>query len=148
MISVEELKQCKSATKDLIKAVNDRISEICTSGAERNPIDQGEFRFTYNGNSYDVIEVEDSSWEDGGKYQYSDTTYQLVSFDKEVKACPCDENIIDRYDLFLNIGVTRSGSYYSDYWYAYDVPTISIAKLKHIPEQIIPAHDEVEWEQL
>ena len=148
MISVEELKQCKCATEDLIKAVNDRIAEICTEGSERKPIEHEGFGFTYNGISYNVVELEDSGWEDEGKYQYSDTTYQLVSFDKEVKAWPCDESIIDRYDLFLNIGITRSGSYYSDYWYAYDSPTVSIAKLKRIPEQIIPAHDEVEMEQL
>ena len=142
MITIEELKKCKDTPENLIEAVKARIDEVCSNYDEHNYMEDG-FTFEYNGVSYDVITLEESSWDDEGKYQYQYITYQLISFDKNIKSWACKDSIIDKFNLIINLSVTRSGSYFSDYYYSYDKPTIQFAKIKHIPEQIIPAHDKV-----
>jgi hypothetical protein len=44
--------------------------------------------------------IEESSWEDDGKYSYKD---MIFKFDNK----------------FYRVGFSRSGSYYSDYYYSY-----------------------------
>ena len=144
MVTVEELRKCKKADAELIQAVKNRINEICSDYDERNHIEDG-FGFENRGVCYDVKEGEESEWTDEGKYQYQDITYQLVSYDKNIEDYPNEESIIDRFDLFIILSVTRSGSYFTDYYYTYDKPTIQTATLVHIPEKIIPAHDEVRF---
>lgn len=144
MITVKELKECKNATEDLIETVKEEIEDACSAFDERNYLEDG-FEFEKDGVSYSVIEVAEGDWDDQGKYQYQDLTYQLVSFDKSVEPFAYDKNIIDKFDVFLNLSVIRSGSYFSDYYYQYETPEVQIAKIKHIPEQIIPAHDRIEF---
>lgn len=147
MITIEELKQCKNATEDLIEVVRKRIGEVCSDYGEHNYLGD-DFGFEYNGVCYDVIEKEKSSWDDEGKYQYQDITYQLVSFDRDIKSYPCEQSIIDKFDLFLVLVVERSGSYFSDYNYTYDKPSIQIVNIEHVSEKIIPAHDEIVFTEL
>lgn len=142
MITVEDLKKCKDAPEDLIAVIKVRIDELCSDYYEHNYIEDG-FAFEYNNVSYDVVIVEKSNWDDQGKYQYQDITYQLVSFDRSAESFAYKDNIIDKFNLIINLSVTRSGSYFSEYYYSYGKPTIKFAKIKHIPEQIIPAHDKV-----
>ena len=91
--------------------------------------------------------VEEGDWDDEGKYQYQYNLYQLASFDKDVKNYLCDKSLIDKYNLFVGQCVTRCGSYFSDY-YEYDKPDVSVAYVEHIPEVVIPAHDEVKLKEL
>lgn len=142
MITVEDLKKCKDASEYLIEVIKARIDELCSDYNEHNYIENG-FAFEYNDVSYDVIVVEKSNWDDQGKYQYQDITYQLVSFDRSTELFAYKDNIIDKFNLIINLSITRSGSYFSEYYYSYGKPTIQLAKIKHIPEQIIPAHDKV-----
>lgn len=142
MITVEELKECKHASDELVDAVKNSIDNIWKGYSEHNWLEDG-FRVEHDGISYSVIEVDESSWDDEGKYQYQDITYQLVSYNREIESYPCDESIIDKYDLFFDLPVTRSGSYFSDYLYEYDRPVISRGIIEHIPVKIIPAHEEV-----
>ena len=115
--------------------------------AEHNYLEDG-FCFEKDGIAYGLIEVNESDWDDEGKYQYQDITYQLASFDKSVKKWVCEESVIDKFDLYLILPVERSGSYFTDYYYSYSAPIIKIAMIKHVPEQIIPAHDEVVFKEL
>lgn len=145
MITVEELKNCKNASDELIKAVKNRINEVCGNYDEHNHIED-DFGFDEcDGTSYDVYLVEESSWDDQGKYQYQDITYQLVSYDKNVCGYVCDKSIVDRFNLFICLPVTRSGSYFSEYYYEYMKPTIQIAEIEYVPVKVIPAHDEVRF---
>lgn len=142
MVKPEELKTYKNASMDILKEVKDRINQVCSGYDEHNNLEDG-FGFELNGVSYDVIEDGSSEWTDEGKYQFQDITYQLVSFDKSVLSYPCDKSITDKFDLFINLPVTRSGSYFTDYNYSYDKPVVYIAEIEHVPEKVIPAHDEV-----
>lgn len=141
MVEVKDVKKYKKATKDLIEAVKNRVKEVCGDYDEDNHLED-DFNFEYNGVSYGLIEVDETDWDDQGKYQYQNVTYQLVSYDANVGWI---RDIIDEFDLFLVLPVQRSGSYFSDYYYNYNIPYVKIAKIKHVPEQIIPAHDEVEF---
>lgn len=142
MITVEELKECKHASDELVKAVKNSIDNIWKGYCERNWLEDG-FGVEHNGISYSVIEVDESLWDDEGKYQYQNITYQLISYNPKIKSYPCDANIIDKYDLFFNLPVTRSGSYFSDYSYVYSEPVISRGTIEHIPEKVIPVHEEI-----
>lgn len=103
------------------------------------------FELEIDGVSYGIMEVYESDWTDEGKYSYADKTYQLVSYNKNVSEYICTESIIDKYDLFINQSFSRSGSYFSDYDYQYDAPTIQIATIERVPEKVIKAHDEVKF---
>lgn len=58
---------------------------------------------------------------------------------------PCNNNIIDKFDLILTVPVTRSGSYFSEYNYYYNKPLLSLVEIEQIPEQVIPAHEEIKF---
>ena len=143
MITVEELRDCKKVSNDLIQMVKDRINEVWTNYDEHNHFECGDFSFEYNGVSYDAYMISCSNWDDEGKYQYQDITYRLVSFDKSINDYLCNENIVDKFDLFLIMNVSRCGSYFSEYVFEYGKPIIKIATIERIPERVIPAHDEV-----
>lgn len=143
MITVEELKACKNATEDIIEVVKARIDELFSKYCEHNHLED-DFGFCHNEVKYDVVGTDESPWDDQGKYQYQDITYQLVSYDPKIALYPTKESIIDKFDLFLTMSVTRSGSYFTDYNYEYDKPSLQIAVLKTVPEQIIPEHFEIE----
>lgn len=147
MITVEELKECKHASDELVNAVKNSMDNIWGDFCEHNWMEDG-FGVEHDGISYSVIEVDESSWDDEGKYQYQNITYQLVSYNPAIESYPCDESIIDKYNLFFDLPVTRSGSYFSDYFYEYDKPVISRGTIEDIPEKVIPAHEEVKFVEI
>lgn len=57
--------------------------------------------------NYDIREVEELATEDEGKYQYGGTVHRILLDNKETDMC-----IMETW--------SRSGSYYSDYYYNYD----------------------------
>lgn len=136
-ITVEKYNTYKNASKELIEVIRNRLSEVVDY--ERNCFED-DFGFKFNDICYDVIVVDEPEFAVEGKYQSRSICYQLVS---------CDENskswVIDRFNLFFEIPESRTGSYYTDYYYSYEKPILFKAKLVHIPEQIIPAHDNVEF---
>ena len=147
MITVEELKECKYASDELVEVVKNGIDNIWDSFCEHNWLEDG-FGVEHDGVSYSVIEVDESSWDDEGKYQYQNITYQLVSYNPDIESYPCDKSIIDKYDLFFDLPVTRSVSYFSDYFYEYDKPVIRRGTIEDIPEKVIPAHEEVKFVEI
>ena len=86
----------------------------------------------FNGGSYATMLLEESNWEDGGKYQYKEE-YGLL--------CKVDTKgvVIDKYDICVVNDITRSGSYFSEYYYENEFRAEQIVK-KVIPEVVIPEH--------
>lgn len=144
MFTVEDVKKCKHVTDDLLEIVKNKL-ETWPSYCENDMIERGNKDFEKDGVSYSYLYVDETSWDDEGKYQYQSITYQLVAYNPTHSeySYPCDSNIIDKFDLILTVPVTRSGSYFSDYTYYYDKPNLSIVEIENIPEQVIPAHEEV-----
>lgn len=141
MIKVEELKKCKKANDELIMAVKAYLTEHFPDSCDCTDIEDN-VELEVDSISYGISEIEDSGWTDEGKYSYSDKTYQLVSYDKNI-GYVCDKSIIDRFNLFINQGMSRSGSYFTDYDYQYNSPTVQVGIIERIPEKVIKAHDEV-----
>lgn len=144
MITVKELKKCKKASEGLIEIIKKYLNEKFPDKYDCTDMEDN-FELEIDGVSYGIMEVYKSDWTDEGKYSYADKTYQLVSYDKNVSEYICTESIIDKYDLFINQSFSRSGSYFSDYDYQYDSPTIQIATIESVPEKVIKAHDEVKF---
>lgn len=86
----------------------------------------------FNGESYTTMLLEESNWEDGGKYQYKEE-YGLL--------CKVDTKgvVIDKYDVCIVNDITRSGSYFSKYYYETELRVERIIE-KVIPEVVIPEH--------
>lgn len=104
-----------------------------------------EFVLEFEEKKYSTIVANESDWNDEGKYQFKNITYQLVSFDDKEIPYVCKKNIIDKYNLFLDVPTSRTGSYYTDYYYGYTFPTVFEAKVTTVPEVIIPEHKVVEY---
>lgn len=144
MLKVEDVKNFKVADEDLIKCVVDAIQKACDEyDEETNIIEECLVKINYNGINFDFISLSTSDWDDQGKYQYQNEYYQLVSFDNSEKSWVTKDNIIDKYDLCVDVPVSRSGSYFTEYYYTYEKPMIYFSEIKHVEEVIIPAHDEV-----
>ena len=146
----EKYDYTKEPNKELIDFIKNEINKMNNDYYyERNPIEENNIiKFELNNINYDVICVYESNWDDEGKYQYQNITYQLVSFNNKKDDYPNKSNIIDKFNLFFDLPVTRSGSYFTDYYYEYDPPKIYKQKIIHIPEKIILAHDEYEMEEI
>ena len=149
MFDVNDVKDFKHITDDLIEIIRNKL-EMWPDYNENDRIERGEMDFEKDGVSYGYLYVDETSWDDEGKYQYQSITYQLVTYDSTNSkySYPCNNNIIDKFDLILTVPVTRSGSYFSDYNYFYDKPIISIVEVERIPEQIIPAHEDVKFTKI
>lgn len=146
----EKYDYTREPNKELIDFIKNEIKQLNTGTYnEYNPFESdNRFLFELNGVNYDIVELDVTDWIDEGKYQYQDMTYQLVSFNNNEYDYSNENNIIDKFNLFFILPVTRSGSYFTDYYYQYDSPTIHRQKIIHVPEQIIPAHDEYEMEEI
>ena len=144
MFAVDDVKNFKHISDDLLDVVKEKL-EMWPSYSENDRIELGLMNFDKDGVSYGYVYIGETSWDDEGKYQYQDITYQLVAYDSDNKSYPCSDNIIDKFDLILTAPVTRCGSYFSEYNYYYDKPGLSIIEIEQVPEQVIPAHEEVKF---
>lgn len=142
MITVKELKKCKKASEELIETVKQYLKENFPDEYDC-PDMEDNFKLEIDGVAYGILEEDKSDWTDEGKYSYADKTYQLVSYDKSKSNYICD--IIAKYNLFINQSFSRSGSYFTDYNYQYNSPTVLIATIEKVPEKVIKAHDEVKF---
>lgn len=77
-------------------------------------------------------------WDDQGKYQCKNESGQLIEVDDSF-------NEIIRFNFGVSRSVTRSGSYFSDYYYEYDEYLPYEIKEVIVPEVIIPEHKELKW---
>jgi len=84
-----------------------------------------------NDTNYGVMVLDEGDWIDEGKYQYRTDIGVLCEFDDKW-------NVVKMFDIAVTSEITRSGSYFSDYYYEYeDLDTNKIIK-KVIPQQVIP----------
>lgn len=93
--------------------------------------------------NFAFICISNSGWDDHGKYQYNSIDYQLVSYNNSKRNFPTGDNIVDYYDFIFTQHTSKSGSYFSEYYYGYDKPEPYKLKEFLIPEVIIPEHIEI-----
>ena len=119
-VNYEELKHMELETaKEIVKQF-DEVTWLEDVGCE------------FNGERYGTEALLESDWDDQGKYQYQEE-YGLL--------CKLDEscNVVEKYDICIVNDVTRSGSYFSEYYYENEFRAEQIVK-KVIPEVVIPEH--------
>lgn len=95
-----------------------------------NEDDFEELGATIDGVEYVLDVVDESNWDDQGKYQYKDVTGILCK--------SSEDGSVTKYDIAVTQYITRSGSYFSDYYYQYDPLQVDQLVQKVIPQQIIP----------
>ena len=143
---LNEALKFKHASDELIEALKEHLpnEDMC----EYNLIERNGCRFVFNDEYYDLIEVGEDPIEDEGKYQNGGTYYQLVKYDNNIEPWPSDESILEKYDVQVYLTYYRSGSYFSDWNYNYDIPTLERITIVDVPEIVIPAHQEVKTENI
>lgn len=95
-----------------------------------NEDDFEELSTTIDGIEYGLKIVDETDWDDQGKYQYKDVTGVLCEI--------LEDGSVTKYDIAVTQYITRSGSYFSDYYYQYDPLQVDQLVQKVIPQQIIP----------
>lgn len=90
-----------------------------------------ELGVTIDGIEYGLDIVNEGDWDDQGKYQYKDVTCILCKFSE-------DSSVTTKYDIAVTQYITRSGSYFSEYYYEYEPLQVDQLVQKVIPQQIIP----------
>lgn len=85
---------------------------------------------TIDGVEYRLEVVDDGDWDDQGKYQYKDVTGVLCK--------TSEDGSVTKYDIAVMQYITRSGSYFSEYYYEYEPLQVNQLVLRVIPQQIIP----------
>ena len=83
-----------------------------------------------DGVEYGTYIVDESDWDDQGKYQYKDVTGLLCKVS--------EDNSVTKYDIAVTQYITRCGSYLSEYNYEYAPLQVDQLVQKVIPQQIIP----------
>lgn len=83
-----------------------------------------------DGVEYEIYIVDESDWDDQGKYQYKDATGLLCKVS--------EDNSVTKYDIAVTQYITRCGSYFSEYNYEYAPLQVDQLVQKIIPQQIIP----------
>lgn len=95
-----------------------------------NEDDFEELGATIDGVEYCLDFVDESNWDDQGKYQYKNVTGILCK--------SSEDGSVIKYDIAVTQYITRSGSYFSDYYYEYEPLQVDQLVQKVIPQQIIP----------
>ena len=85
---------------------------------------------TIDGVEYGLDIVDEGDWIDQGKYQYKDVTGVLYKIS--------EDDSVTKYDIAVTQYITRSGSYFSEYYYEYKPLQVDQLVQKVIPQQIIP----------
>lgn len=85
---------------------------------------------TIDGVEYRLEIVDDGDWDDQGKYQYKNVTGVLCK--------TSEDGLVTKYDIAVTQYITRSGSYFSEYYYEYEPLQVDQLVLRVIPQQIIP----------
>ncbi len=93
-----------------------------------------------NGINYGVMVLDEGDWTDEGKYQYRTDIGVLCEYDEKW-------NVLKMFDIAVTSQVTRNGSYFSEYNYAYENLEVSKIVKKVIPKQVIPERTVVTLEE-
>ncbi|HID0768063.1 TPA: hypothetical protein ACXDAZ_002592 [Clostridium botulinum] len=73
--------------------------------------------FEIDGITYALEQIEEEDWISGGKYECSSNVFRIGISNKE-----CAWKVDKPLDLYIKQDVSRTGSYYSDYFYDYEKP--------------------------
>ena len=139
--NLDDALKFKHASDELIRELKKYLPN---KELEKDPIEYHAYgQFEFNEEYYDLILIAEDNIEDEGKYQNGGTHYQLVSYDPNITNYSSEESITSYYDIEVYIGYYRTGSYYTDWFYTYDIPTIHRIVIEEVAEVIIPAHKEV-----
>jgi len=97
--------------------------------------DLDDFEYKHDNVIYGFKDVGYDEWEDDGrgKYQYKEEQGQLMSMDEKY-------NEIELFNFGVSRSTSRTGSYYTDYYYDSESYIPFEIKETLIPEQIILAH--------
>lgn len=71
-------------------------------------------------------EIEDEGWEDEGKYQNNGYVFRVSVYS-------VNDEFLEDLELYVKQYASRSGSYYSDYYYEYDAP-FRVERIKKVVE--------------
>lgn len=134
MFKVEEVKLFKTPAHEVI----DKLKEVIDDTFDDESDCLECLQFVLDGVTYALRETVDNTWESEGKYEYNTSEFQLCSYTSDWK-------IIDKFNIYVKESVSRTGSYYSDWYYSYEKPYIQEIHIETIPEKIIPKHDEVKF---
>lgn len=85
---------------------------------------------TIDGVEYGLDVVDESNWDDQGKYQFKNVTGVLCGI--------LEDGSVTKYDVAITQYITRCGSYFSAYEYKYEPLQVDQLVQKVIPQQIIP----------
>ena len=95
-----------------------------------NEDDFEELGATIDGVEYGLKIIDETNWDDQGKYQYKDVTGILCEI--------LEDGSVTKYDVAVTQYITRSGSYFFFFYYDYDPLQVDQLVQKVIPQQIIP----------
>lgn len=127
----------------MLKPITDEIvNQIVTNinSKDYDNRDAEETKIIIDNTIYAFKVIEDTGWEDDDKYDYRTMIFQLVERDNKWK-------ILNEFDVYFEQCSSRTGSYYTDWYYGYNEITRLKRVEKIIPEQIIPEHTVIEWEK-
>ena len=141
-MKVDEVKRFVVPNEELTSKLESIISNERRNKDEDYSVCES-LRFDFDGFDYALIEVDEDSISDEGKYQYGGEIYQFVEFDKAIASYPCEKSITKKFNLFVREDWTRSGSYFSNYYYEYDYPDLFSYEVVTIPEKVILEHEEL-----
>ena len=100
-----------------------------------------DFEYVHDGKIYGFKGIGDDQWDDQGKYQYRYDKGQLMEMDEKYIE-------VQLFPFGVTRSVQRSGSYFSDYNYEEEPYEMFEIKEILIPEKIISAHTENQWNKL
>lgn len=134
-----EMKFTKIASNELVEAILSEVYNIYDGVGDILE----DFTVLIDNINFAFICIQESGWDDQGKYQYSSIDYQLVSYNHSKRSYPTDDNILEYYDFIFTQHISKSGSYFSDFYFEYDKPEPYKLKEVIVPEVIIPEHIEI-----
>ena len=140
MYKIEEVKKFAKASDVIIKELKNKFSEY---GFDSEDASIEELAFNFNGQNFALWNTDSEDWISDGKYESGGENYQLVSFDNSKIKYPCTKNITDYYNVVVNQSISRTGSYYTDWYYSYFEPTVSVLEIVTVAEVVIPEHEDV-----
>lgn len=116
----------------------EKLQDLLTIIDSENSVEWDSFEFEGNKYYFKEIHIDgvtDHDWQGGGKYQTKYQIFQVVRYDND-----------EEYDLYISQLGSRTGSYYSDYYYEFERKIVNKV-VTHIPEKtiVIPAHDEIQF---
>lgn len=101
------------------------------------------FKYKHNNVIYGFKDIGEDTWEDdgSGKYQYKYEQGKLIEMDE-------NDNEKQSFDFGISRSTQRCGSYFSGYNFETEKYKMFTIKEVLIPEKIILAHTENEWNEL